>query len=135
MHQLPSFQDVELFVRDFAGLRRKHQIAPETRLEAHLGITGDDGDELLQRASKHFGVALAHPIHGYRDTFALADNEYLFHGEGLDLLGISALLGWLRNGERPRVRDLTMAELHGAIVRSIHGSAPPNTSLERARER
>jgi hypothetical protein len=134
MQHSPAFQDVERFVRGFAALRHNQLVSPQTRLEADLGITGDDGDELLQSASKHFGAELAHPIRGYRDIFSLATDEYLFHSEGFDLIGVGALVRWLWNEPRPRVRDLTMGELHNAIVQTIVGTPPPNKSLERTRE-
>lgn len=120
MNTYPTFQDVEAFVRDFAGLRRKQVVTPDTRLEADLRITGDDGTELLEKASAHFGVQLADPVHGVRRTFGLAENEYLFHGEGLEIPGISALIRWVFNPpetSEPRYRDLTMKELHDALVR------------------
>jgi hypothetical protein len=134
MRQPPSLQDVELFVRDFARLRASYVLHPQTRLDADLGITGDDGDELLQRASKHFGVSLANPTHGYRETFSLAEDEFLFHGEGHDLLGISRLLQRLLKVPPQKVRDLTIAELHDAILRTKLNETPPNKSLERTRE-
>ncbi len=118
MGHTPTFQDVEAFVRDFAALRRKQIITPDTRLETDLGVTGDDGDELLQKAAVHFGVQLAHPVLGYRRTFGLGENEYLFNSEGLDLLGIGDLIRRLRKQPLPIIRDLTMGELHNAILRS-----------------
>ncbi|MBX3665906.1 MAG: DUF1493 family protein [Burkholderiales bacterium] len=133
MSQPPTFQDVEAFVRTFAGLRQQQVVAPDTRLEADLGITGDDGDELLQEASRHFGVQLAHPVFGYRPAFCLAEDEHLFHGEGFDLLGIGTFVRWLRKKPRPRVRDLTVAELQNAILRLKRTDAPPDTSLEHTR--
>jgi hypothetical protein len=118
MDHSPTFHEVEAFVRDFARLGRKEVITPDTRLEADLGITGDDGGELLQKAAAHFGVQLADPVHGYRSTFGLGEHEFLFHDEGLDLLGIGVLIRRLRKQPEPRIRELTMGELHNAILRS-----------------
>lgn len=118
MNHPPTFQEVEIFVRDVAG-RRPKVVTPNSRLEADFGITGDDGDEFLQEASRHFGVQLAHPINGYRATFALGENEYLFHSEGDDLLGIGNLIRWLRKQPRPIYRDLTIGELHSAILHAM----------------
>ena len=128
MNPPPTFQDVEAFVRDFAALRRNQVITPDTRLENDLGITGDDGDELLQKAATHFGVQLADPVHGYRPTFGLGENEYLFNSEGLDLLGIGELIRRLRKQPPEVIRDLTMEELHNAILR-----APPKPSSSKDR--
>ena len=118
MDETPSFDAVAAFVRQFAGLRQKHVVEPSTRCDADLGITGDDGDDLLKEASSYFRVQLAHPVEGYRKTLGLAADEYLFHSEGLDLLGVSAIIRWLQKESLPRVRDLTVGELHNAIVRA-----------------
>ncbi len=134
MHKVPTLQDIERFVRDFAGLGAGQSVTPQTRLDADLGITGDDGDDLLKAAAEHFGAKLADPIHGYRETFSLAENEYLFHAEGFDLLGVSVLVRAVSNKPKPRIRDLTLAELHDAIIRTSVNATLPNISLERTRE-
>ncbi|MDR7070956.1 hypothetical protein J2X02_003830 [Pseudoxanthomonas japonensis] len=107
----PSFSDVAEFVRDFAGFGHGKAITAQTRLDADLGIAGLDGDDLLKQAAEHFNAKLA-GSDGYISTFNLAPNEYLFGSEGLDLLGIGALVR-----PRPLVRDLTAGELHDAICR------------------
>lgn len=135
MHKSPSLQEVEHFVRDFAGLRNDKQVTPQTRLDADLGITGDDGDDLLKAAAEHFGARLSDPVNGYRTTFSLAEDECLFHAEGLDLIGIASLVRSLRSLPPPKVRDLTLAELHDAIVRTCVSETLPNKSLERTREK
>jgi hypothetical protein len=127
LHHTPTFHDVEVFVRDFTGVSSKKLITTDTRLEGDLGVTGDDGDELLEKASAHFGVQLAHPVHGYRQTFGLGVNECLFHSEGFDLFGIWALLGRLRNRPLPAIRDLTVGELYSAILRSLPNNGIPGS--------
>ncbi len=102
---------------DFAA-RRPKVITTDSRLEADFHITGDDGDEFLQKVAVHFGVNLADPVYGYRPTFGLEENEYLFHSEGLDLLGIGDLIRRYRKQPEPCYRDLTLGELHNAILRS-----------------
>ena len=134
MNSAPTFHEVELFVRDFAGLRPGTRLMPSTRLDADLGITGDDGDELLKAASKHFSVALADPVHGYRATFGLGQDEHLFHDEGLDLLGAGAFIRWLTGASRVRVRDVTVQALHEAILRSKAAGALPGSFVDRAVE-
>ncbi|MCR6663817.1 MAG: DUF1493 family protein [Luteimonas sp.] len=113
----PSFAEVVAFVRDFSGIHSKKEIAPGTRLEADLGVTGDDGDDLLQEAEKRFDSALVRQD-GYVTTFGLAPNEYLFHPEALGLLGIGAIVSFIRGQPKHVVRDLTMGELHDAIRRN-----------------
>jgi hypothetical protein len=114
----PSLDDIVKFVREFAAIGSDHPITAETRLDADLGITGDDGDELLEQAAKRFGAALATPHEGYRTTFALGPNEYLFGSEGFDPFGMSWLIRRIKNEPRPVVRDLTVAQLHEAILRT-----------------
>ena len=112
----PSFSDVAEFVRAFAGLGRTRIIAPQTFLDADLGITGDDGSDLLLEAAEHFSSRLL-GADGYTTTFSLAQNECLFGSEGLDLLGIGALAYRLSGQPKNVVRDLTVGELHNAICR------------------
>ena len=116
-----SFDDVVNFVRDFTGIGGSRPITCDTRLEADLGVTGDDGDELLEEAARHFNAALASPREGYRTTFNLKSNEYLFSEEGVDLFGICALIRWFQGEPRPVVRDLTLGQLHDAIVKTKRG--------------
>jgi hypothetical protein len=62
-------------------------------IEADLHICGIDGEDLLEDCEEAFGVQLATEEDGYRKTFSLAENEYLFTGEGIDFLasvGLSA---------------------------------------------
>ena len=114
----PSFEEVANFVQHLTGVRNGYPISGETRLETDLGVTGDDGSALLDEASKRFSAAVTSDIDGYRTTFALAPNEDLFSEEGLDLLGICLLVRWLRKELRSIVRDLTIAQLHDAILRT-----------------
>lgn len=135
MNEVPTIHDIERFVRTFAGLGAGQSVTPQTRLDADLGITGEDGDDLLRAVAEHFGAKLADPIHGYRETFSLEQNEYLFHAEGFDLLGVLHLLRSVLNWPTPKVRDLTVGELHDAIIRTRVIATLPNPSLDRTRER
>lgn len=118
----PSFADVADFVRRFTGLGSATDITPATRLDADLGVTGLDGDHLLEQAQHHFTSRLSGPD-GYITTFGLAPHEYLFHSEGLDLLGLGALTDRLLGRPKPVVRDLTVGELHDAICRQRFATA------------
>lgn len=115
-HPEPSVEDVIRFVRKTTRSRRT--VTAETRIERDLGVTGDDGAELLAAAEGYFGVALSTPEQGFRPTFGLGPNEYLFGPEGLGLLGVPTLIRWLRRQPRPVYRDLTVTELHEAIRRA-----------------
>ncbi|HAU5564083.1 TPA: hypothetical protein JD264_09775 [Serratia fonticola] len=52
----PGLEEVIEFVREFSG-DHKSVITEHTRLGADLGITGDDGVELLEEAEKRFEVS------------------------------------------------------------------------------
>ena len=112
--------DVASFVREFTRTRRP--VTPETRIERDLGVTGDDGTDLLAAAEAEFGVALSTPEAGVRSAFGLGPNEFLFGPEGLGLFGLPTLVRWLRRQPRPAYRDLTVAELHGAVRRAPRSS-------------
>ena len=114
----PSISEVITFVREFRLERPHRLITAETRFEADLGVTGDDGDDLLNAAMERFNVDLASEENGIAQTLQLAPNEYFFGPEGFDPLGISVLLRWLRGEPRPVYRDLTVGELHEAIRRA-----------------
>ncbi len=87
---------------------------PETRLDADLGITGDDGLDLIKAAETTFGVSLISDEHGVREAFGLAPDEFLFGTEEFDPIGW--LIGPFINRPQPIIRDLTVSELYQAIV-------------------
>lgn len=103
----PSFVDVADFVRGWAMLPTKRLITPDTQFERDLGITGDDGSELLEAAQERFKVNLRYGDKGYRTTFNLGPDEYLFHSEG-----------WYIGFTRHSVRSFTVGELCDAIQRA-----------------
>ncbi|KAA8999338.1 hypothetical protein FJU30_13440 [Affinibrenneria salicis] len=111
----PSLSDVIDFTRKFTADYRS-RIDEHTYLEADLGVTGDDGVEFLEAIEQAFGIALHTKEEGYTATFDLKENEYLFESEGLDLLGLCRLAGWLRNIPTPVIRDLSIGQLHNALT-------------------
>jgi hypothetical protein len=115
----PSLLDVASFVCAWTGIGSEFVVCSETRLEADLGVTGDDSEELLNAVAKKFGVELANTNDGYRATFSLSPNEYLFSSEGFDLPGIGPLIGRICGNPNHVVRDLTVGQLHTAIVRAV----------------
>ncbi|WP_345971005.1 DUF1493 family protein [Sulfurimonas sp. HSL1-6] len=119
----PSFEEIVTFVRDFYSISPRQAIASETRLEADLGITGNDGEDLLHAASERFQVDLLSPKKGIRKILGLGPNEYLFGSEGFDPIGITILIRWFKGEPCPIYRDLTVKELHDAIQK-----APSSTS-------
>jgi hypothetical protein len=54
----PTFEEFSEFIREFAGLSARTGITRSTRFENDLGITGDDGGDLLTNVEHKFGVLL-----------------------------------------------------------------------------
>jgi acyl carrier protein len=111
----PTFSDIADFVREQARLPAKRQIEPDTQFERDLGITGDDGVELLEAAQKRFKVNLRPDESSYRAIFNLRANQYLFNSEGLDLWSGGIDIVTLFTDTNPTVRALTVGELFEAI--------------------
>jgi hypothetical protein len=82
-----------------------------------LGITGDDGAELLEAAEKRFNVSLTDGENGYRTIFKLGPNEFLFNAEGFSLgfAGGDIITLFSNPNTIQTVRSFTVGELYGAI--------------------
>ena len=122
----PSLSDLVAVIRAEAAIPPARPIDGETRLEADLGITGDDGEALLRAVERRFDVSLA--IDGSRrPVFGLRPNEYLFHEEGVDPFGLWQRLGNLLRRMKPRsvVTDLTVGRLHEALRRMQRDRSRP----------
>ena len=122
-----SFNQLADFVRDWAHLGPATAITPDTQFEHDLGITGDDGCELLDAVEKHFDVLLHSDEDGYRKTFNLDPDEYLFHSEGGFMLPLydSHRLISIFNSEpfgMENVRAFTIGELYCAIQKQVCSS-------------
>jgi hypothetical protein len=114
--------EVVAFVREFTRAGRSTAVSGNTRIEADLGITGDDGSELLATAEERFGADFGDDL---RTAFRLGPEEFLFHSEGTPIPGADVLSRWLTGSPRPNVRDLTVDELHQAILRCTVASPEP----------
>jgi hypothetical protein len=114
----PTFQELAEFIRAWGGIPKRKLIAPETLFEDDLGITGDDGCELLEATEKHFAVCLSSSEDGYRRTFDLASHEFLFHNEGLgDLLyGLVSLFD--PSAQPSSIRAFRVGDLFEAIKKA-----------------
>ena len=79
--------DAEILSRLIEFIRKSHRVSPkvkitsETLLEFDLGITGDDGVELIEAIEQEFGVSFVGLDGSYREAFDLEDGQRLFHGE------------------------------------------------------
>ena len=103
-----SFEEFAGFIRECGHLGREERITPDTRFERDLGITGDDGNELLQAAEKRFGVTFT------RETFNLKPNEFLFGPEA----SLGDLITLFRHW-KSQFRSFTVGELYEAIRREV----------------
>jgi hypothetical protein len=110
-----SFEEFADFIREWASIPRRIAIRSETLFENDLGITGDDGCDLLKATEHHFGVLLASPEHGYRDTFGLASDEVLFHSEGLGWDWTDIVRLFRPTAMPSSVRDFKVGELFQAV--------------------
>jgi hypothetical protein len=106
----PTFTEFEQFLRDQLGLRQRKLITLTTCFENDLGVTGDDGVDLLEATEKQFGISLE-PL---RETFSMQPNEYLFESEGIDWANL-----FLPKHKRSVVRNLTVGELYEAVCRKL----------------
>jgi acyl carrier protein len=105
-----SFGEFADFVRNWGGLPTSKQIDPETQFERDLGISGDDGSDLLIATEKEFAISLSSEEDGYRKTFNLGPHEYLFNSEGFGT--VWALINLFGTST---VREFTVGELYSAV--------------------
>jgi acyl carrier protein len=107
-----QFAQFAEFIRESCVLGRDQRIDPDTQFERDLGVTGGDGDDLLEAVEKRFGVKLT------RESFNLEPNECLFGSDAAfpDLLEIF--------GRRPTttVRSFTVGELFEVVRSEIEKS-------------
>lgn len=102
-----TFDDVVRALRASQGIRDKVMITGATLLEDELGITGDDGCDLLEDLEQAFDMSFSDADGSLRAAFGLADDQFLFHGEGWNLLGLF---------REENVKPLSVGELHRVIV-------------------
>lgn len=113
MDQEATLEELIALLREFhCGYKCK--ITATTLLEDDLGISGDDGHDLVEQVERRFNVSFVGKDGTFREAFDLGKDEYLFHGEGfrcaelmLGLLGIRLY----------KVKPLTVGQLLEAILR------------------
>jgi acyl carrier protein len=110
---VPTFIEFADFLRNHIVVSTKQAISPSTQFESDLGVTGDDGIELLEAVERHFDINFP-TGEDFRKLFNLAPNEFLFHGEGFD--GFN-LLSWLfsKQNHSYTVRKFTVGELYDVV--------------------
>jgi acyl carrier protein len=113
-----SFDQFADFVREWRRLSRKRKIEPESEFEADLGITGDDGIDLLSATERRFDIRLCSEEHGFRETFNLGSNEFLFHSEGFGP-DVPTLVG----RPSPMITAFNVGELYRAVQEAMREKA------------
>jgi hypothetical protein len=108
-----TFQEFASFIREYWHVSDGKNVSPETQFERDLGLTGDDGNDLLEATEKRFCVTLASEETGLRETFSLGPNEYLFHAEGWNPFPFRFTS--LFDAVESTVREFTVGELFEAV--------------------
>ena len=67
----PTFDEFADWIREYWHVPVRKKIMPETQFERDLGLTGDDGNDLLISTEKRFGVTLCSEETGVRETLNL----------------------------------------------------------------
>jgi hypothetical protein len=115
MNRTLTLDDLIAVIGESQGISQKKLITEHTALEHDLGITGDDGIELLEDIEKQFSLSFACQDGTIRDVFGLKDGQYLFHSEGgtpFDLL--LSLFGV----DTEKVKPITVGQLYEAAVKA-----------------
>lgn len=108
--KFPSFEEFAEVVRSCARLKRDTRIDPETQFERDLGMTADDGTELLEDLETHYGIEFT------ADSFDLKEAECLFHSEGPDVFPV---VQTIFGNSRTEVRPLTAGQLCRAVLKEL----------------
>jgi hypothetical protein len=111
-----TFDEFAAWLREYWSVPAGKAIVPETQFERDLGLTGDDGDDLLVSAEKEFEVRLGNEETGVLETFDLQPNEYLFNSEGWGP-SLAELISLFSGSPSPTVRSFTVGELFEAVRR------------------
>ncbi|MDB9744271.1 DUF1493 family protein [Fibrobacterales bacterium] len=101
------------FIRHNERISKKVKITEDTLLEKDLGITGDDGSELLQAIEKQFSFSFSDESGSIDKIFNLGKNEYLFHSEGFNPFN---LLFKLIDRKKENVNRLSIKKLYQASI-------------------
>ena len=106
----PSFEEFAEVVCRCAQLKRDTRIDPETQFERDLGMTANEGGELLKDLEKHYGIEFG------ADWFDLKKNECLFHSGDPDA---DPVVQTIFGASRTEVRPLTAGQLCRAVLKEL----------------
>lgn len=113
-----TFDNLISIIRECQGLSElgfseTEVITETTLLDKDLGITGDDGWELLGSIETQFGVSFTGQDGTAREFFGLAKNEQLFHHE--TDFGLRMLIKTLFHRQKEHVKPLSIGQLYTAL--------------------
>lgn len=123
MNGAVTLEEVITVIREFHGLSEIEAIVAETQLERDLGITGDDGCELLEELEKRFSIRFSDPDGTLCEAFGLSPDQLLFHSEGFNpFTMIASWFGFCVEDVIP----LSVGDLHRVITqKQMHNDSSP----------
>ena len=113
---IATFDNVVRAIRASQSIREHVMITGATLIEDDLGITGDDGCDLLADLEQAFHVSFAGSDGTLREAFGLEADQFLFHGEGWNPLALF---------RKEKVRALTVGQLQQVIEACQERSGKP----------
>ncbi len=116
MNPTISIDELIAFIREHQGISPKQEITESSFLENDLGITGDDGCELIQAIERRFGILFSGSDGSLGEAFDLREGERLFHSEGMNLFWLIHRLFGL---DPENVKAVTVGTLHLAVCRAM----------------
>jgi hypothetical protein len=117
-----TFEHLAAFIRKGSQTPQRQHITLDTQCERDLGITGEDGHQLLEAVEKRFDIEFSSEQSGLRETFHLGPNEFLFHSEGFELFP-QELLSLPGRVSTPTVHPFTVGELYDALKKALEAKA------------
>ena len=111
-----SLTDFVAFLRAHLGIAPSRRIDPGTTLEKDLGVTGDEGWELLEAISREYSVTFLGADGTLSEAFQLKPGQTLFHAEaGVSLYG---LVAHLFSADSEDVLPVTVGGLYDATLKA-----------------
>lgn len=110
-----TFENLVALIRSDQRISVSKSITEHTELERDLGITGDDGAELLIEIEKQFSLSFAGKDGTIKEVFGLGENQYLFHSEAF--FPFTWLLSIFGKKEA-YVKPLTVGQLYEAAKKA-----------------
>jgi hypothetical protein len=111
-----TLENLIAVIRECQGFSTKDRITEQSDLEKDLGITGDDGGELLEEVEKYFSISFRGTDGTIREIFGLAPNEFLFHSECS--INFFSLISSLWRKDIEKVKSITVGQLYDAAHRA-----------------